>query len=375
MNGNMPSMVVLVLVIAALVTPAGVIAALRRMSLPITGAVAVCYLLGIVAGNVAPLAAPIRDMQETLAGLLVAFWIPLLILPLRIGEIGRIVARAVTTAVVVLFSLTITVVAVHLVFHAFRADNFRVTAIEAAFYSGGIPGADALRRGQHLASQLVAQVQSVGTVLTAPFLFVSFLLGPKLSGSARAGAVAETEAGPLPQIKGLLPILAVAALIAGLGLAVGSLFPAGLSSILGMATIGLLSVATTLVRRLQLRPAPAVWEVTAGQYAAVTFAFVAGSMTGFRGVISAAGTVWITAAAVLFGAAGISLLISRAANIADAPAVVISILASAPFAGPASVAIGRPRAAVGGLSAGILGYALGSLLGRALLGLLPLLPG
>lgn len=371
MTESIPVWLSLTIIPGCLAAPAGVRIALRRFGLPPALGAAVCYAAGVAVANIAILPVSVVDLLETLASMAVAFWIPLLIIPLGIKTIGRSVARSAAVAGIAGLSLLITGVLACLLFPSTDAGPAQLPALTVALFSGGVPAADQFQQAFHTPARLAAQVQSVATVLTSVFVLV-VLVGAAYAAKERPDRHDRAGFGAV------LLTVGSAALIVGCGLSIGALFRPGLSSVVGLLTIALLSTAGSLIGRLRTAAAAAIIPLggaaterspTVGEYIVLVFALVSGALTSFRQLQAAAGAVWLSAAVVLFGSAAITLITaSRLRSIRDtAVSTAASILASAPFAGPAASAARRLDSLPGALAAGLAGYALGGPLARLVL--------
>ncbi len=374
--------------------PLLVLLGLARLRIDTAFAAAVCYVAGAAAGNLLPIPPAAADLLQTLSSLTVAFWIPLLIIPLHPRATARSLLSSLATALIVAAAILLSGFGVFALFRSSGRLRPELGALAAALFFGGAPAADQIRQALHIPSAAAAGVQSVGSALTAAFVTLMLFLTPILS-LRRPKDTGRTTTQPAgDRFSSILITVGSSALIVGLGLAAGSLFPAGLASVVGMAAVGLLSVGTSILPRLR-RESGIVFalavrskaldtppSVSPGEYVALMFAFTAGSVTNLRWLLSAAPVgseaagpqLWLAGALLLSVAAAVSVAAARALRPlrSGATVTVTALLASAPFAGPAAAAAGEPATAPGALAAGLAGYALGGTLGRLLLLLLTL---
>ncbi len=395
MTESVPVWLSLTIILGCIAFPAGVRVLLRRFAIPGALSVAVCYAAGVAGGNIANLPGDVVHLLETLTSMTVAFWIPLLILPLEIRVIARSLAGSAAVAGIAVLSLTATGIIAFALLPATETDRAQLSAMAVALFSGGAPAADQFRQMVHLPALQAAQLQSAATVLTSAFVLLLLIAAPFTSGRGIPSEAVRTEKSR-PDHAGFGAVLVTfgtSALIAGCGLAVGTLFPSGLSSVVGLLTIALLSTAGALIGRLRRAAGTAVVRLgeantgedpSLGEYVVLVFALVAGSLTSLRNLPTATlptattqtatASMWIVAAVVLFGSAALTLLtVSRIKPLRGAAlSTVASLLASAPFAGPAAAAQRRVETLPGALAAGVAGYAFGSLLARLVMILLSL---
>jgi uncharacterized membrane protein len=168
---------------------------------------------------------------------------------------------------------------------------------------------------------------------------------------------------------GLVILLDLGIVAAGLGLSL--LVPPAWQTMVAILSITTFSLAASLARPVR----EAKGSFAAGEYVLYVFCIAVGAMGDIGRLLGSAPVYFCYVAVVLFGSFALHAALCAAFKIDVDTFLVVSTatINSAPFVGLACVALGNRKLLVPGITAGIMGYALGNYLGIGLAELLRLL--
>ncbi|HOX32186.1 MAG TPA: DUF819 family protein [Spirochaetales bacterium] len=351
-----------------------------------------CYTVGLVLGNlgILPKNAPI--LLDGISTGAVALSIPLLLFSVDIRrwrELAGTTLRAFGLAVIAVMTVS---AAAHLLFKSSVPDSWSVAGILVGVYTGGTPNMAAIKTalGADMNSYLAVHTSDMILsavyflfVLTAAKRFFSLFMpaynarrheGGEVVGSSQDSSDEEPSAPPFTALfaKGIRAPLAAALgldlAVVAVGLGASLLVPAEwqtMTAILGITTFAL---AASLSPRL--RTAKGTFQ--AGEYILYVFCLAVGAMGDISKLIGAAPHYFAYVAVVLFGSFTLHAALCAICKVDVDTFLVVSTatINSPPFVGLTCVAIGNRRLLVPGITAGIMGYALGNYLGIGLAQLL-----
>lgn len=168
---------------------------------------------------------------------------------------------------------------------------------------------------------------------------------------------------------GTLKAVGLALLITGAALGLSFLTTGGINMIVLILTLTSLSIAASFL------PAVRSWEKSydAGMYLVLVFSLVVASMVDLRSIDLASG-VWLLAyvAFVIFGSLLLQVLLCRLFRVDADTAVITSVamINSPLFVPMIAETMKNRRVIITGITAGIIGYAVGNYLGVLVAGLL-----
>ena len=178
---SLPTTIVSVLIYLAV--PAGILALGHRIR--IVGKVSpviICYLLGILFGNIGILPEGFAGVQDQLSSVVVALSIPLLLFSVNIRRWSRISIRAVAALALAAVAVTISATVGHLVFGASIPGSPRIAGMMVGLYTGGTPNLAAISTALNVPSEPYLAVLASDTVLGGLYmLFVITIAKPMLS--------------------------------------------------------------------------------------------------------------------------------------------------------------------------------------------------
>lgn len=384
------------LVIAFFLTPALLlwlahhVAWARRL-----GIIALCYIAGLLLGNTNLLPDAFASAQQGLVDSTVLLALPLLLFTLNVREWSTVAGKAMlsmglaTTSVVAIASC---------LFFLFRGGGAESAAHFAAMsvgvYTGGTPNLAAIKAGLDIPHGEYIVFHSLDTLIGAAYLlfmltagsvlFRRFLPcpspgsvaaeGPAFSAmepGADAGHYDSDDLSALLRVRNLpeqARVLALAALVVGVALGLAHLHARMMGVprspavvIVVLTSLGIVLSLVPQVRRMQL-------AYKLGMYLIYVFCFAVASMASLQHIAEVDASIAAFIAVTVLGSVALHALLCRMARIDGDTFMVTSVAAvcSPPFVPMIARALGNPGAILSGMTAGIIGYALGNYLGISL---------
>lgn len=333
--------------------------------------VVLCYASGILVAHVprvefaAPLASGIIAASVLIA-------VPLLLFPANLRHWLRLARSTVVSFALAVAAVCISAVVVFLVLGQQLAAAADVSGMLTGLYTGGTPNMNAVALARGVDENTFILLNGADVILgSAYLLFLMTLAKPLLSRyfpafRPAAGVAQTSQAAPVARawwpggaIAVLLSLL-ISALAAGLSwMLLGHFSEAAL--ILGITTLAMLCTLSPRVRALSC-------SYETGQYLLLVFCITIGTQANIQHMLQAGSMVLLYSSCVLLFAVLLHFLSARVFGI-DVDTVIITSTAAIygpPFVGPIAKVLGNREVVMSGMTAGVLGLALGNYLGLAM---------
>ncbi len=365
----------------------------------------VCYTAGLLLGNLGILPEKAMGILDGISTGAVALSIPLLLFSVDLRRWRDLAGKTLLAFGLACVAVMLVSAVAHLVFKSRITDSWSIAGLLVGVYTGGTPNMAAIKTalGTDMTSYLAVHTSDM--VLSALyFLFVltvarrcfSLILpafkdpaagtaSPAGTGSEAIGeagepgraatqAVEETAFSSLfrkgrrgPLGLALLLDLGIVALGLGLSLLVGATW----QTMVAILAITSLALGASFLKRVRSTQG----TYAAGEYVLYIFCLAVGAMGDIGKLIGSAPVYFVYVAVVLFGSFALHAILCALFRVDVDTFLVVSTatINSAPFVGLTCVALGNKRLLVPGITAGIMGYALGNYLGIGLAQVLRLL--
>jgi uncharacterized membrane protein len=355
------------------------------------GVILLCYLAGLILGNLGVVPEAALSTQQGLGELTVALALPMLLFTLDVREWRHAAGKALLS--MLLATTAVTAIA-SLLYFLFRDGDATATSHLAAMavgvYTGGTPNLAAIKSGLAIPHADYIVFNSVDTLVGAAYLmmmltvgaplFRRFLPAPELvtqSEQEKKPATAEhsfadnDDYRPLLKREAhlqLLKITALSFLVLGFSLGISNI----LVSLFLLETGGALTIVLLTSCGIGLSFIPGVRALDlaykAGMYLIYIFCFTVASMAKLEDLLNADFGVVMFVIAAVFGSVTLHALFCRLAGVDSDTFMVTSVaaVASPPFVPLIARALGNPALILSGMTTGIIGYALGNYLGISL---------
>lgn len=373
-------MATIVLILFYLLFPVVAVYLARKNSLcKKLGAVVICYIAGIIIGNINVIPANLVPMQNPLMLVAISLALPLMFFSIDVRRWSRLAGKS-------LLSFALQVAAILIVatlgFFIFRGwvgeETWKLSGMFVGLYTGGTVNlgaiATALRTDQtlyiaaHTSDVLVSSVYLLFLMTIGQRVLLKFL--PAFQPAETAQAVKDPD---FDSYAGMFERKTFVPLMGGLGLSVLIFITGALSflvfnedtafvvAILAISTLGILCSFVPKIRNIKM-------TYQLGNYFILIFCLVVSSMADFNRLVSTAPIIFVYVTATLLVCFLLHVILSRIFKI-DADTVIITSVAgicSPPLVPMIASALKNKEIVLSGVITGIIGWMVGTYLGITL---------
>lgn len=349
----------------------------RNKALEWLSPVVLCYLFGILLGNI-PGWTPDADLASTVTEITVLLAIPLLLFSTDFPKWLRVAPKAVlsfglaTVAVMVVAAVT-TVISSNQ-----DPETWKMAGMTVGVYTGGTPNMSAIGLALDVSDEKFVLVNGADVVLSAVYLLflmtvaqrvlLKFLPAFQRTDLGEESHSSGMEADPVQALKtrprDVAGAVGLSVLVAGLTIGAVSVFDASLPIAPVILSVTTLGVALSFIPRI--RSLAGAYET--GQYLLLIFAVAIGTLANLGEMAEAFSTVFVFVAIVLGASILLHYLLAALFRI-DADTVLITSTAAVfgpAFVGPIAAVLKNREIVVSGLTTGVVGYAVGNYAGLAI---------
>ena len=352
------------------------------------GPVLVLYLIGLLIGNCGLMRGPVTRVQTLLSNATVPLAIPLMLFGCTLR---RSITRSQLLALISgIAAVIVTVAGGYLLFGRHIGEGARIGGMLTGVYTGGTINLAALKAMLGVQDSTYILINSYDMLVS--FLYLTFLLGigiklfrrilpaPAPSGpggvqdqgddtgsnhgnrSFDSGIVSRKELFSREGLKSAAKSLGLTLLVCAVSGGVALLLPGSAFMTVFILLLTTLGIACSFSRPVRSLP----YSHGIGMYLIYIFCIAVASMADLS-AFDLAGGAWLLAyiTFVVFGSLLLQVLLALVLRI-DADTVVVSSVAfinSPPFVPMIAAAMKNKNVLVGGLTIGIIGYAVGNYLG------------
>lgn len=363
------------LVLFLLLTPAALHwLATRWPPLRQLGLVVPCYVVGILAGN-QPWLTIDSAAAETTAGACIVTAIALMLLSLEIASVRHLARDTLRALGLAFVSVCVIALAAAWLFRDAVAASWQVSGMLVGVYTGGVPNLAAVSRAVSADPAQLVAVSTADVAIGGGYLLFLLLFGGRLFGwlLTRAPAAMHdtmttaTAAQPKARARRAPDVaraLAVGALVVATAAGLAAMLPAAsrdtATIILATALASLLSLSE------RVRQIPATYAT--GDYLLMVFCVALGALADVSTLAATDPALLLYTVTVVFGSIGVHTALCALAKI-DRDTCIITQVASIygpPFVAPVATRLQNQALVLPGVTAGILGLAVGNYLGIAI---------
>lgn len=339
--------------------------------------VVLCYLFGILAGNL-PYVPLDSGVSRTLTEVTVLLAIPLLLFSSNFTEWLRVAPTALLSFVLAVGSVVVMAILSTWIFGHQFADAWKLAGMVIGVYTGGTPNMSAVGLALDVDEEIFVLLNGADLMMGAVYLLFLMTVAqrlllrflPAFPEEARTQAPTDgsgMEADPMGALHRqpgrVLLAIVLAAVAVGLSVGGSLLFTGEIkvaAVILGITSFGIAGSLWERVRTIE-----GTYEV--GQYLMLIFCVAIGSMANVADLVAAFSSVFLYLGVALVGAILLHIALAAIFRI-DADTVIITSTAAVfgpPFVGPIAGVLKNRDVVVSGLTTGVLGYAVGNYAGLA----------
>jgi len=348
----------------------------------------VCYIVGLLIGNIGILPQSATGLLDTLSSVAVAISIPLLLFSVDIAQWKKLSGSAILAFVLAALSVSVVSGIAYAFFRTTSSESSKVAGMLVGLYTGGTPNLAAIKTALNVDQDVYLAVHTSDIVLSAVYLLVVMSIAKPIlkhvlplknwdsdvvSSTSLNFTMGFSDYFKKGLWKKILAGFGLAAAIVGVSQGLSMLVPVEFQTMVTILLITSLALAASFVPTIRALP----MTFATGEYFLYVFAVAVGAMGNIAQIFNNAGIYFIYVAIVLFGSlllhAGLCALFKI--DVDTMLIVSVSAICSPPFVGLAAVSLKARKLILPGITTGIIGYAVGNYLGIALAQILRALGG
>ncbi|MFA5535834.1 MAG: DUF819 family protein [Bacillota bacterium] len=346
------------------------------------GLVLICYLSGIIVGNIGILPPDFTAYQLNIQDVSVAIALPLLLFSLDVKRWLKLSRSSLVSMLLAIVAITVTVFILQFTLLAGVDKGWQLGGMATALYTGGTPNVAAIKTALQVDNETYILFNTYDTVISLLYIFFMVSIARaffqkifRLKPYKPLGNQSEVEATDISDesvevygkllkpaiLKGLLKAFLLSAVILAVAFVVGELFPADSGTAITIFLITTLGIAASFIKAVR----NIKYTFQLGMYIIYIFCFTVASMTKFDVLIHINWTIFLHVTFAIVGSMIIHGLLCKLFKI-DADTMIItsvSAVCSPPFVPVVVSALKNRDILIGGLITGIIGYAIGNYLG------------
>lgn len=352
------------------------------------GIVLICYLTGILIGNVGILPESFSGIQTTIQDVSVCLALPLILFSLDIKKSFKTTKTGIKCMGLAIISITVIAFILQLVFHK-NPIAPQLAGLSMGVYTGGTPNITSIKTAIGVADETFLIFNTYDMVISIAYMLIMLSSGKYLikkifrlkdfEGDKNV-TVDDEECRETTSYKGmfepktfgkLMLALLLSAAIVGISYVAGT-FVKGYETAVTILLITTLSIICSLfkpIRRIKM-------TTNLGMYIIYIFCFTVATMADVRKLIHIDVTILVYVAVAIYGSLLLHALLCKIFKIDFDTMIITSVSAicSPPFVPAVANSLKNNAALISGITTGIVGYAIGNYLGVAVHWLFSRLP-
>ncbi len=344
------------------------------------GIVFVCYILGIIIGNVGILPESFEPIQSSLQNVTVYLALPLILFSLDLKKWLKTAKKGIICMLLAVVSISVVVFVLHLILGRYDPNTPKYAGLSMGVYTGGTPNIASIKTAIGVDENTYTMFSTYDMLIS--ILYIIFLTsGAKkffrkvfglkdFEGDKNVSSdSAESDITNPESYKGFFKPAVLGKLLLALLLS-GAIF--AVSYYLGLLVKGyetaitILSVTTLSILCSFIKPVREIKKTTqAGMYLVYVFFFTVATAADISMIINVNWTILAYVFFSIFGSMTLHALLCKAAKI-DVDTMIItstSAICSPPFVPAVAASLKNNAALISGIATGIIGYAIGNYLG------------
>ncbi len=339
----------------------------------LVGPIILCYLAGILLGNIGlPWD---KGLSMTISEFTVPLAIPLILFSLDIKKWLSLAKKTILSFILMLVAASASALAAALIFSGNLAEGWKISGMLTGCYTGGTPNLMAIGMGLDVSENTLITVNVCDMLIGGIYFFFVISFGKvlirkilpkfKSTGDEHKEEVASLQGifsgGKRKGTASLLLCGLLALASAGLAVGVSMLLTGELDVAIIILVVTTCGIGLSLWQKI--RDTRGTWNM--GQYVILVFSIAIGSTVDIEMFFNTSPVVLAYTATVMFGAIIIHILLSLLFKI-DADTTLITSTAGIygpAFIGPVAESLGNHEVVMSGLISGLVGYAVGNYLG------------
>jgi uncharacterized membrane protein len=343
------------------------------------GVVLLCYIGGMIFGNLGILPREAAGFQNILTEVLIALGISMLLFTIDIREWKLTAGKAILSFILATVSIIVVAFVGSRLFSSVLPEAWKFAGMAIGLYTGGTPNLAAIKTALNVKNDSFILMHTYDTVFSLIYIifcasvaqkFFGLFLPPFKVPPSTRGSQTQRENESIINYSGIFrgPVLGAlgfnllgALVVAGLGLAVSSLVPPDISTAVAILAITTIAIGFSFFPKLRT----AEKGFQGGMYLIYVFCTAVASMVRFSDITHIHWPMLAFVALCIFGSMGVHALLCWIFRIDTDTFIITSVSAicSPPFVPVVAAGLKNHHVLLAGITTGIIGYAVGNYLG------------
>ena len=353
-----------------------------------------CYLSGIIIGNLGILPESFSGIQSTMQDVSVCLALPLLLFSIDVKKWFKVAKKGMLCMFLAVISIALVTFILQLTIGKTSEITPKLAGMAAGLYTGGTPNLAAISAALHVDPEIFILFNTYDIIIGALYILFTCSVGRAffqkvfrlkafqyetetgetiVSGGSEESVESAYKGIFKPAIlKGIIPAILLSTVILAVSYLIGGLFPDSYSTAVTILTITSLGIAASFIKPIRNIKK----SFQAGMYIIYFFCFTVASMADLSKIVKIDFTILAYVSISVFGSLFIHAFLCKLAKIDSDTMLVTSVSAicSPPFVPVIAGALKNKDILLPGITTGIIGYAIGNYLGISLAWLYEKLP-
>jgi uncharacterized membrane protein len=335
------------------------------------GGIVLAYGIGILLGNIGFIDNSLQNFQETFSGVAVLIAIPMLLYTVKIGSLIKTTGAVMKCLLGGMLAVIITVTIGYLIWSDNQPEMWKTSGMLVGVYTGGTPNLASIQAALDVKPEHFILLNTVDILLSSIFLMLIFTIGKTVFGGFLGLTQANDEMIDFErnELQGnrnyqiLIAILASFAIVA-ISTVLSFLFFSKINMLIVILVLTSLALLASLIPKLNSNS----YAFDTGMYFIYVFSTGIASMADISMFEKVSSHILQYLSFVVFGSLFLHILWCRIFKLKGDMLMVTSValICSPPFVPMLANKIKNRNLIVGGLTVGLIGYAIGNYLGVAI---------
>ncbi|PLX18605.1 MAG: hypothetical protein C0599_11960 [Salinivirgaceae bacterium] len=333
------------------------------------GGIVLAYVIGLLIGNIGIIDHSFHSFQESFSGVAVLLAIPMLLFSIKIGSLMKTTGAVLKCLIGGLFAVIITVAIGYLIWGGNEPEMWKTSGMLIGVYTGGTPNLASIQAALDVSPEHFILLNTYDILLSSLFLLVIFTLGKPIFGkflgftkvSKENDAYFDKEMNKGKRWIQIFSAFTASLIIVAISVGISFVLFSKIDMLTVILSITTLSITASLIPRLNSNN----YAFDTGMYFIYVFSVGVASLADIFSFTNVAPHILQYLSFVVFGSLFLHIIWCKLFKLKGDLLMVTSValICSPPFVPMLANKIRNKNLILGGLTVGLIGYAIGNYLG------------
>jgi len=333
------------------------------------GGIVLAYVIGLLIGNIGIIDHSFHSFQESFSGVAVLLAIPMLLFSIKIGSLMKTTGAVLKCLIGGLFAVIITVAIGYLIWGGNEPEMWKTSGMLIGVYTGGTPNLASIQAALDVSPEHFILLNTYDILLSSLFLLVIFTLGKPIFGKflgftkvfKENDAYFDKEMNKGKRWIQIFSAFTASLIIVAISVGISFVLFSKIDMLTVILSITTLSITASLIPRLNSNN----YAFDTGMYFIYVFSVGVASLADIFSFTNVAPHILQYLSFVVFGSLFLHIIWCKLFKLKGDLLMVTSValICSPPFVPMLANKIRNKNLILGGLTVGLIGYAIGNYLG------------